>query len=185
MLPKREVDAIVARRSAAKRRDASHQTRRRRARPAPVPAAPARSGGYLSRSFDVKTIIERLRPPLTAADPGVSGWREVRFSDGVTGSTAAHGSHRYEVRRDRLVLAIAMPATRVAVPADARFEVLRLNGTIFGAHATAVTEQVMGFMRRVAADRSGRTPMARLIRGRRLRVDRVPTTGLLVYSIRP
>ncbi len=116
MLPKREVDAIVARRSAAKRRDASRQTRPRRARPAPVPAAPARSGGYLSRSFDVKTIIARLRPPLTAADPGVSGWRKVQFSDGVMGSTAARGSHRYEVRRDRLVLAIAMPAARVALP---------------------------------------------------------------------
>ena len=62
LLPKREVDAIVARRSVAKRRDAARQTRRRRATPARVPAAPARSGAYLSRGFDVKTIIARLRP---------------------------------------------------------------------------------------------------------------------------
>ena len=62
---------------------------------------------------------------------------------------------------------------------------LRLNGTIFGAHAMLVTEQVMGFMQRVAADRTGRTPMSQRIRGRMVRVDRVPKTGLLVYSIRP
>ena len=139
----------------------------------------------MSLGFDVKTIVERLRPPLTAADPGGSGWRKVRFSDGEAGSTATHGRNRYEVRRDRLVLAMAISATRSAPPSDARFEVQRLNGTVFGAHAAVVTEQVMAFMKRVSADRTGRTPMAQRIRGRMVRVDRVPKTGLLVYSIRP
>jgi hypothetical protein len=74
---------------------------------------------------------------------------------------------------------------RTRLPGQARLEILRLNGAIFGTHARSVTEQVMPMVKRVAADRSGRTPLAQRVRGRMIRVDRVPRTGLLVYSIRP
>ena len=43
----------------------------------------------------------------------------------------------------------------------------------------------MKLMERVAADRSGRSPVAERVRGRQLRIDRVPASGLLVYVIRP
>lgn len=185
MLPRREVQAIVARRQTAKREDAARQARQWRNTRRAAPASPAPGGGYVARGFDVKQIIARLRPPLTAADPGVSGWRRVRYADGQIGSTASLGSTRYEVRPDRLAVALAMPSGRRTPPAAARLEVLRLNGSIFGAHAKAVTEHAMKLVERVAADRSGRTPMAQRIRGRLVRVDRIPGSGLLVYSIRP
>jgi hypothetical protein len=183
MLPKREVDKLTARRAQAKRADARRQAAHPR-RLAPAPAARAPSGISLN-SFDVRKVVERLRPPLTAADPGVGGWRSVRFSDGTTGRLAKVGGTKYEVCPNRLVLSMRIDSRRTRLPGQARLEILRLNGAIFGTHARSVTEQVMPMVKRVAADRSGRTPLAQRVRGRMIRVDRVPRTGLLVYSIRP
>lgn len=179
MLPKREVDKLVARREAAQRQYA--RTAKRPVRK-PAPASVAPSGLSLS-TFDVREIVERLRPPLTAADAGVNGWRKVRFSDGATGRAATKGSTRYEVRTDRLVVAFRMGSTQSALPGSARIEVLRLNSAVFGLHAQSVTDQMMPIVKRVAADRSGRSPQARRVRGRVVRVHRYPSNGLLVYSI--
>jgi hypothetical protein len=107
----------------------------------------------------------------------------VKFSDGISGTTAQVGGTRYEVRSDRVVIAMAISGSRTKPPPQARLEVLRANTAVFGAHAKAVTEQVMGLMERVAADRSGRTPAAQRLRGRNVRIDR--TSGRIVYAIRP
>ena len=147
----------------------------------PTPAAPS-PGAYVG-SFDVREIIARLRPPMTAADAGVTGWRQVRFADGVTGGTAMSGSTRYEVRPDRLVVAVPIRAARSSAPPGARVAVVRVNNAIFGAQAGAVSERVMALVKRVAADRSGRTRFAQRIRGRDVRVDRVASSGLLVYAV--
>lgn len=182
LLPQREVDALTARRAQAKRADARRQAARPIVRkPAPAPAA----RGYSLNTFDVRQVVERLRPPLTAADPGVDGWRSVRFSDGVSGSLAKVGGTRYEIRADRLLLSMHLDAGRSAPPGQARLEILRLNSAIFGAHAKAVTEHVMPLVARVASDRSGRTPVAQRVRGRLIRIDRVPAQSALVYTISP
>lgn len=183
LLPKREVEQIIARRGAVQKRHVAQVKAQRRAAPAPAPVPAARaSGRYMSR-FDVRQIVARMRPPLTAADAGVSGWRKVKFSDGISGTTAQVGGTRYEVRSDRVVIAMAISGSRTTPPPQARLEVLRANTAVFGAHAKAVTEQVMGLMERVAADRSGRTPAAQRLRGRNVRIDR--TSGRIVYAIRP
>lgn len=183
LLPKREVDALVARRETAQRR---HESRVATRRPATRRSAPAARdpNGFLSR-FDVRAIIGRMREPLTAADAGVSGWRSVRFADGVPGSTAKHGAASYEVRPDRLVMAMNISGKRTTPPPQARLEVMRVNSAVFGAHAKAVTQHVMSLMGRVASDRSGRSPAAQRIRGRLVRIDRIPSSGLLVYAVRP
>ena len=184
LLPRREVEEIQARRATVQERHEVAETARLRASPRTMPAARSASGAYVSR-FDVVEIVERLRPPLTAADPGINGWRSVKFADGVSGSHAKVGSTRWEVRADRIVVAMPIAATRTTPPPQVRIEVLRANGAVFGAHAEAVTDHVMGLIARVAADRSGRTPAAQRIRGRQVRIDRVPATGMLVYAVRP
>lgn len=183
LLPKREVDALLARRGTARRRHVARETARLRAAPRPAARAPVHER-TLSR-FDVRSIVGRMRSPLTAADSGVSGWRAVKFSDGVSGSTASHGDTRYEVRSDRLVVAMAISGSRSKPPPQARLEVLRANSAVFGAHARAVTEHVMELMRRTAADLRGRSPVTQRIRGRTVHIERVPQKGLLVYAVRP
>jgi hypothetical protein len=183
LLPKRDVDGLLARRQVEQRRHKAASARQRRSNPRPAPAARA-PGGFLSR-FDVRTITGRMRLPLSAADSGVSGWRAVKFSDGVSGSTAKHGETRYEVRPDRLVVAMTISGKRTTPPPQARLEVWRANSAVFGAHAKAVTEHVMRLVQQVASDRSGRTPVAQRIRGRDVRIDRVPNSSLLVYAVRP
>jgi hypothetical protein len=183
MLPKRDVDQIQARRATVQQRHEVVENARLRSQPKQAPAA--RSGSAYVGNFDVVEIVERLRPPLTAADDGVRGWRTVTFADGVRGSQAKVGSTRWEVRSDRIVVAMPMAASRATPPPQARIEVLRANGAVFGAHAEAVTDHVMKLAERVAADRSGRSPAAERIRGRLVRIDRVPSDGMLVYSVRP
>jgi hypothetical protein len=186
LLPEREVDKLVARREQAKRAQARADAARPRKQLPTAPAPAARSsGGYTISTFDVRQIVARLRPPLTAADAGISGWRSVRFADGKTGSMAKVGGTQYEVRADRLVLAMHIDASRRTPPGQARVEILRLNGAIFGNHAQAITEQVMSWASRVASDRSGRTPIAQRVRGRMLRIDRVPSSSMLVYTVLP
>jgi hypothetical protein len=184
MLPKKDVEAIQARRAVSQQRHEVAETARLRRSPRPAPASRASGSGYVG-TFDVVEIVERLRPPLTAADRGVTGWRTVTFADGVRGSQAKAGANRWEVRSDRIVLAMPIAATRTSPPPQARIEVGRANGAVFGAHAEAVTAHVMDLIARVSADRSGRTPAAERIRGRMVRIDRVPSTGMLVYAVRP
>jgi hypothetical protein len=184
MLPKKDVEAIQARRAVVQQRHEVAETARMRASPRKVPAARASGGGYVG-NFDVVEIVERLRPPLTAADRGVTGWRTVTFADGVKGSQAKAGANRWEVRSDRIVLAMPLASSRSKPPPGARIEIGRANGAVFGAHAEAVTAHVMDLVARVAADRSGKTPAAQRIRGRLVRIDRVPSDGTLVYSVRP
>jgi hypothetical protein len=182
LLPKRDVDSLVARREVEQRQhEARAAAKPRRRRAAPAARDPS---GFLSR-FDVREITGRMREPLTAADPGVSGWRNVRFSDGVSGSTAKRGGTRYEVRPDRLVVAMSISSARKTPPPQARLEVMRVNSAVFGAHAKAVTEHTMKLMTGVASDRTGRSPAAQRIRGRMVRIDRVPQTGQIVYVVRP
>ncbi|MGH0029231.1 MAG: hypothetical protein ACQGVC_05540 [Myxococcota bacterium] len=180
MLPRRDAEALVARRKAARR-----TVRRTTPRPAVRKAAPAAQAptGLSLSTFNVRKVVARLSPPRTAADAGIGGWRSVKFSDGVSGQIASAGGTRYEIRRDRLVLALRLRGGRA--PGEARLEVLRLNSATFGAHAESITRQMLPALARVAADGSGRTRVAERVRGRLVRIDRLGARGEVVYTILP
>ena len=190
-LPQKERDRLVAKRGAATR-TAKARARKRSARAvrstpsrsAPAARAPAAVGGYMS-SFDLEEIVARMRPPLTAADPGVGGWRESRLSDGGRRFTAKAGSARYEVRPDRVAVATDMSAQTTRLPAAARLAVTRVNAAIFGVRADAVTDATLPLAEQVSKDRSGRTRFAKRIHGRTVQITRVPAKGTFMYSIHP
>lgn len=191
-LPRSEVEAIQAQRAtiqhqadaraAAARRQAARRPRATRA--APAARAPS-AAGWSSRAFDVKAIVARMRPPLTAADPGVHGWRETRLPGGIRAGTASAGTTRYEVRSDRVSVSAPIPASGRAIPARARLGVVRVNNAIFGGQADGVNDAVLALAAKVSADPSGRTSFARRMAGRTIRVGRVLSQGRLVYSVYP
>jgi len=126
-----------------------------------------------------------MRPPLTAADPGVSGWREARLRDGGSVYTAKVGSTRYEVRGDRVAFTVPLPRGARRVPESARLAMQRVNNAVFGAKSDAVTDLVMKLAERAAADGSGRTRYAKRVAGRTIRVGRLLDAGVLAYSVHP
>jgi hypothetical protein len=190
-LPPKERERLVARRNRATRTaKARARARRSRARAvppsrsAPAARAPGASGAYMS-TFDLEEIVQRLRPPLTAADPGVRGWREGRLSDGRRRFTARAAGVRYEVRPDRISAVADMSAKTRHLSAAARLAVTRVNAAIFGVRADAVSDATLPLAEQVSKDRSGRTRFARRIQGRTVQITRVPARGTFVYSIHP
>jgi hypothetical protein len=190
-LPRKEREKVTARRNAKSRTAKARALRAKAARPSratssrtPAARAPASGGNYTS-SFDLEQIVTRLRPPLTAADPGVGGWRQGRLSDGRRLFTAKAGSTRYEVRPDRVAAATDMSAKTRRLPAAARLAVTRINGAIFGVRAEAVTQATLKLAEQVSKDPSGRTRFAKRIHGRTVQITRVPAQGVFVYSIHP
>lgn len=189
LLPPREIDRILTRRAIRKeqreRRVAA--TRRGRAdRSRPPPAAPLptpREDGWSSRGFDVDAIVARLRVPMSAADPGVSGWRRGGSVGGTAVRTARSGNTRYEVLPDRVTVAIAIANRSVGTPPRLRVACVRINNAIFGTRASGVSGAVEPLVERVSRDPSGRTRILRRIAGRTVNVKRIPGQGLLVYSV--
>ncbi len=152
-------------------------------RAASGPAAIAPGGGYIG-GFEVSEIVARMQAPRTAADPGVSDWRESRVRGGVA-YTARVGRTQYEVGPERVALTVSVPASRGDLPGSARLAIERINDAIFAAKAQAVTDQMIGLAERAVADRSGRTSFAQRVAGRTIRIGRRADAGVFAYSIHP
>ena len=126
-----------------------------------------------------------MREPLTAADPGVSGWRHGRARGGAKAYSAKVGKTLYEVRDDRVAFTVAIKSKRKSLPGSARLAIQRVNAAIFGAKADAVTQKMMSLAERAASDRTGRTAFAKRIAGRTIRIGRRNDAGVFAYSIHP
>jgi hypothetical protein len=142
-------------------------------------------GGSYIGGFDVAEIVSRMTAPLTAADPGVRDWRESRAAGGATAYTASVGRTQYEVLPDRVAFTVYLSASRADLPSSARLAIQRVNGAIFAAKATAVTDQMMTLAERAVADRSGRTSFSQRVAGRTVKIGRRVDTGVFSYSIHP
>jgi hypothetical protein len=189
MLPAKVRQKIEARRSSNQRRAQQNAKRARSriaAKPsrAPSPAARAPGGVYIG-GFETTTIVARMRAPLTAADPGVSGWKKTRLRNGKTAYTAKVGRTSYEVRDERIAFTVFLSASRKNLPGSARLAIKRVNDAIFAAKAGAVTQQMMALAERAAADRTGRTTFSRRVAGRTIRLGRRVGDGVFAYSIHP
>jgi hypothetical protein len=189
LLPEDTQKQVEARRAGAQRRA---QTKARRAnahlprgKPRSASAGAAAipsSGGYIG-GFEVTEIVARMRAPRTAADPGVSDWRESRVRGG-TAYTARVGRTQYEVSTERVAFTVPVSASPV-LPGSARLAIGRVNDAIFAAKADAVTEQMTELADRAVADRSGKTSFAQRVAGRTIRIGRRVDTGVFAYSVEP
>lgn len=184
LLPKSEQQRVVAARSRAARRAQARGRSRRRAIARNAPAARDPGSAYIG-AFPTIRIVERMRSPLTAADPGVSGWLRRALPDGTLVYTARVGSTRYEVRNDRIAFTVSLSRVSKSVPGSARLAMMHVNGAIFGAKAQAVTDRMMDLAVRAAADRTGRTSYAKRVEGRTIRIGRLVDAGVLAYSVHP
>lgn len=189
MLPAEVKQQLVAERATTQRR-AQQTAKRARARiertpsrSAP-PAARAPGGVYIG-GFETATIIARMREPLTAADPGVRSWQQVRIQGGKTAWSAQVGGTRYEVRDERVAFTVRLSASRHQLPPSARLAIKRVNDAIFAARADAVTQQMMKLAERAAGDRTGRTAYSQRVAGRTVRMGRRVADGVFAYSIHP
>jgi len=183
LLPPAEAKRISEQRAERGRRAKVRARAQARARPAP--AAPAPGAGTYFGAFDAREIVERMTPPMTAADPGVRGWRQSRLADGRRSFAAKVGGTRYEVRPDRVVMSSAIATKRRSLPTSARLGVSRVNQAIFALRAEAVTEVVLPLAARVSKDASGRTRFDKRVAGRTVRIVRDAKRGRLVYSVHP
>jgi hypothetical protein len=181
LLPPAEARRISAQRAERGRREKA----RARAQARPAPAAPSPSAGTYFGTFDAKQIVERMTPPMTAADPGVRSWRQGRTANGTRSFAAKVGGTQYEVRPDRVVMSSAIAAKRRSLPTSARLGVTRINQAIFAQRAEAITDAVIPLAERVSEDPSGRTRFDKRIAGRTVRIARDPRRGRLVYSVHP
>lgn len=188
LLPERTRGELEARRAAEQRR-AQTQARRAKARIArtpsrATPAAQAPGGAYIG-GFEVDAIVDRMRAPITAADPGVRDWRRARTSSGAGAYSAKVGSTRYEVTLERVAFTVQVAASRRTLPPSARLAMQRLNAAIFAAKGDAVTQQMLPLAERAVADRSGRTAFHKRVAGRTIRIGRRVDQGVLAYSVHP
>jgi hypothetical protein len=183
LLPQAEIERAVARLRAKKAR--------RRAAPRapttrPLPAARAPAAADVSRTlnrFDLETLIDRFRKPLSAADPGVQGWRLQTLADGTRSGFARTGSLEYRIRSNSVSVTSKIGARARETPAAIRLGYYRVNRTVFGTRAHAISKQVGGLVARVAADPSGRTRVARRVAGRTIQIARDTRRGVLIYRI--
>lgn len=189
MLPGKVRAQVEARRT-AKQRNAQKTAKRTRARiarqpqRAPSPAALAPGGVYIG-GFEPSAIVARMRAPLTAADPGVQGWKTTRLRGGKTAYTAEVGRTKYEVRDERVAFTVFISASRGQLPGSARLAIKRVNDAIFAAKAGAVTQKMMKLAKKAAADRTGRTAFSLRVAGRTIRLGRRVRDGVFAYSIHP
>ena len=178
---------------AKRQREQRHaQTRAKRsraeqARSAPrqtAPGALAPGGAYLN-AFEPEELVQRMREPLTAADPGVAGWRRARLRGGGVMWSAEAGRTRYEVSSRRIAFTTPISSSGGHLPGSARLAIQRLNNAIFAARAERVSQLAIELAERAAADRSGRTQFQKRVAGRTLRIGRLTGQGVFSYSIHP
>jgi hypothetical protein len=188
LLPMKTRSQVEARRVSIQRRAqaSARQTKRQIARTKPrlAPASRAPGGTYIG-GFDVDQIVARLRPPMTAADPGIPNWRRSKLRNGAHAYSAKAGSTRYEVTLERVAFTVRVSASRKHLPPSARLAMQRVNEAVFAAKADAVTQKMIELASRAVADRSGRTAFHERIAGRTIRVGRRVDLGVLTYSIHP
>jgi hypothetical protein len=184
LLPAHETQRIEAARAAYK---AAHSKPRRAPRTASAPASPVRdtNAAALSLSgFDLETLIARFKQPMSAADPGVSGWREIQLDGGGRSGVARAGNTEFAIRPDFVSAATRVTPSIRRTPPEVRNSYVRVNRAVFGTRAHAISEGVASLVDQVVADPSGRTRIARRIAGRTVSVVRDTERGLLVYGIR-
>ncbi len=186
LLPRAEMDRILARRKGRAATVARAAPKKRPARrPRAVPAAPSPgNAGVTLNQFDVAAVVERLRRPMSAADAGVGDWRRHALADGTEGRSGRTGSTRYVVLPGEVSVMAAMPRGRTRAPGGLRVGYVRVNNAIFGARADEVSRSVEVLISRVAADPSGRTHESRRILGRVVTITRLLNEELLIYTVR-
>ena len=172
LLPKAEIARNQARRQAL-------GTKRRAAR---KPAA-ADSARTLNR-FDVEELIQRFRKPISAADPGVQGWRMGKLANGSRSAFARTADAEYRISSNSVTIASRIAANSRKTPAGLRLGYYRVNRAIFGTRAHAISDKVAPIVASVAKDPSGRTRVAKRIAGRSVHVSRDAARGLLIYRVR-
>jgi hypothetical protein len=193
LLPQTEIDEILARRQVSDRVKRAETSKTRRAnkqasldRQRTSPAARAPDAGHSGVSFsdfDPKRIVERLQTPLSAADPGISGWRNAQLADGTPKRIASAGSVRYQIGTDVVSVAAPIAPRGRTTPAPTRHGVYRLNQAVFGTRGNAVNEHMDPLIARVAADPTGETRIVQRVAGRTVMVTRDPERGFLIYAI--
>jgi len=178
-----EVRRARAQRSAQVRARQSRAQQARRA-PARVPGSRAPDGTYLG-GFEPSVLVERMREPVTAADPGVEGWRRATLRGGGAVWSAEAGRTRYQVTEGSVAVTMPISTSRGSLPGSARVAIQRVNDAIFAARSEAVTRVALEMAEKAAADRSGRTQFRKRVAGRTLRIGRLADRGVFSYSVHP
>jgi len=183
LLPAKETERIQAARAAYK---AAHPAAPRSKRTHSVPASPkpAPSAAVLQfTGFDLKTLIARFRRPMSAADAGISGWREVALADGSRSGVARAGPTEFQIRPAFVSAATSQARSSRRTSNAVRTSYVRVNRAVFGTRAHSISEGVAALVDKVARDPSGRTRIERRIAGRTVRIARDPQRGLLIYQV--
>jgi hypothetical protein len=180
LLPEAEVTSIQA------KRGPRHRTSARRTRRAAAPAAPApasKDTGLRITGFDLDTLVERFREPLSAADSGVSGWRAATLADGTHARVARSGNTEFRVQPDAVIAATSIPSHARTTPPEAHVGYLRVNRVVFGTRAYAISQSLEPLVAKVTADPSGKTRIVRRVAGRTVSVIRDTRRRLLFYRV--
>jgi hypothetical protein len=180
LLPNEEIERNQARRRARR------PTARRRPQAAAPPAArsPAASetGRTLNR-FDIEKLVERFRKPISAADPGLGGWRRVSLSDGSRAALARSGKTEYRIQSNTVTVVSPIGASSRKTPSGLKTGYYRVNRAVFGTKSHAISRKVAPIVASVAGDPSGRTRVARRVAGRVVQIFRDTGRGLIVYRV--
>ncbi len=183
LLPEAEIARNQARRQASKtKRRATRRSERSAAPPAARQPTSDDTARTLSR-FDIERLIQRFRKPISAADPGVQGWRMRKLANGSRSAFARTGGAEYRISSNSVSISSRIGANPRKTPAELRLGYYRVNRVIFGTRAHAISDLVAPIVASVARDPSGRTRAAKRIAGRTVRIVRDTANGLLIYRV--
>lgn len=183
LLPKQEIERNQARRRAQRAR---RPTARRRSKAAAPPAARAPAATATGRTlnrFDIDKLVERFRKPISAADPGLGGWRKVSLSDGSRAALARSGKTEFRIQSNTVTVASPIGTSSRKTPSGLKTGYYRVNRAVFGTKSHAISRKVAPIVASVAGDPSGRTRVARRVAGRVVRIYRDTGRGLIVYRV--
>jgi hypothetical protein len=183
LLPQAEIERNQAKRRARKtKRKAARRTKRASAPPAAPKPSTSNTARTLNR-FDVETLIERFRKPISAADSGVQGWRMGKLSNGSRSAFARTADAEYRISSNSVLIASPIRANSRKTPTGLRRGYYRVNRVVFGTRAHAISDKIAPTVASVAADPSGRTRVAKRVAGRTVQIFRDTAKGLLVYRV--
>jgi len=179
LLPKAEIARNQARRR-------SRKAARGRTATAAPPAARKPSSTDTARTlsrFDIELLIQRFRTPISAADPGVQGWRTGKLADGSRTAFAHTRDAEYRISSNSVLIASRIAANSHKTPAGLRLGYYRVNRVVFGTRAHEISDKIAPIVASVASDPSGRTRVAKRVAGRTVHVVRDTAKGLLIYRV--
>jgi len=179
LLPKDEIARNQARRKA-------RRTTRRRSKASAPPAARRPSSTNTARTlnrFDIEEMIQRFRKPISAADPGVQGWRKGKLANGSSTAISRTTDTEYRISSNSVSISSRVGANPRKTPAGLRLGYYRVNRVIFGTRAHAISDLVAPIVASVARDPSGRTRASKRIAGRSVHIYRDSAKGLLIYRV--